>query len=241
MTTTNILPPRKLTEFEDIASFDDWWSQIECYYSKDEDFREFFTNPDFTWQSKTAPYRGLESEQKAANLNNLLRAIAMFTIGPYIRTNITDKATSLAGVKEEFLKFLEIESSGAIGAVSHHTSCFQGFYKHVVPHNPSFNDSPYQENATVASLRAYRSGPRGVPHGRPGFCDRGFQPRRSSQPKQKGSDCGNQSSSTNCEYCFIQSKTRNIDFNFNHPIAKCPEMAALHGFRQNATAQFENI
>ena len=49
MTTTNILPSRKLTEFEDIASFDDWWSQIECYYSKDEDFREFFTNPDFTW------------------------------------------------------------------------------------------------------------------------------------------------------------------------------------------------
>ena len=121
MTTSKIPPPRKLTESEDIASFDDWWSQIECYYSKDEDFREFFTSPDFTWQSKTAPYRGLESEQKAANLNNLLRAIAMFTVGPYIRTNITDKATSLAGVKEEFLKFLEIESSGAIGAVSPHT------------------------------------------------------------------------------------------------------------------------
>ena len=106
MTSTKISPPRKLTDFEDIASFDDWWSQIECYYSKDEDFREFFTNPDFTWQAKTAPYRGLESEQKAANLNNLLRAIAMFTVGPYIKTNITDKATSLAGVKEEFLKFL---------------------------------------------------------------------------------------------------------------------------------------
>ena len=158
MATTKILPPRKLTDFEDIASFDDWWSQIECYYSKDEDFREFFTSPDFTWQSKTAPYRGLESEQKAANLNNLLRAIAMFTVGPYIRTNITDKATSLAGVKEEFLKFLEIESSGAIGAVS--------------PYNLSLNDSPYQDQATVApalaSQDAYRSRPLGVPHGRAG-------------------------------------------------------------------------
>ena len=30
-------------------------------------------------------------------------------MGPYIKTNITDKATSLAGVKNEFLKFLEIE------------------------------------------------------------------------------------------------------------------------------------
>ena len=30
-------------------------------------------------------------------------------MGPYIKTNITDKATSLAGVKAEFLKFLQIE------------------------------------------------------------------------------------------------------------------------------------
>ena len=177
MTTTNIPPPRKLTESEDITSFDDWWSQIECYFSEDENFREFFTNPDFTWQSKNALYRGLESEQKAANLNNLLRAIAMFTVGPYIKTNITDKATSLVGVKEEFLKFLEIESSGAVGAVSPHASCFQGFDKHVAPLNPSFNDSPYQEKATIAYQEAYRSGPHEVVHGRPGFCERGFQSR----------------------------------------------------------------
>ena len=30
-------------------------------------------------------------------------------MGPYIKTNITDKATSLVEVKEEFLKFLQIE------------------------------------------------------------------------------------------------------------------------------------
>ena len=44
MTTTNIPPPRKLTESEDITSFDDWWFQIECYFSEDENFRELFTN-----------------------------------------------------------------------------------------------------------------------------------------------------------------------------------------------------
>ena len=106
MTTTKIPPPRKLTDSEDIDSFDDWWFQIECYYSRDENFREFFNTPDITWQSKSVRYRGLASEQKAGNLNSLLRAIATYTVGPYIKTNITDKATSLAEVKEEFLKFL---------------------------------------------------------------------------------------------------------------------------------------
>ena len=99
MSTTKIPPPRKLTELEDIDSFDDWWFQVECYYSRDEKFREFFNNPDFTWQSKSARYRGLGSEQKAGNLNSLLRAIATYTMGPYVKTNITDKATSLEQVK----------------------------------------------------------------------------------------------------------------------------------------------
>ena len=107
MTTTKIPPPRKLTESEDVASFDDWWFHIECYYGRDENFREFFDKPELTWKPKSALYRGLASEQKASNLNNLLRAIATYTVGPYIKANITDKATSLAEVKEEFLKFLQ--------------------------------------------------------------------------------------------------------------------------------------
>ena len=109
MTTTKIPPPRKLTESEDIDSFDDWWFQLECYYGKDENFREFINTPEFTWKPKSAQYRGLGSEQRARNLSNLLRAIATHTVGPYIKTNITDKATSIAEVKEEFLKFLQIE------------------------------------------------------------------------------------------------------------------------------------
>ena len=55
------------------------------------------------------PNRGLTSALKAANLTCLLRALANHAIGPYIKTNITDKAKSLDNVKNEFLKFLEIE------------------------------------------------------------------------------------------------------------------------------------
>ena len=109
MTTVKIPPPRKLTESEDIDSFDDWWFQAVCYYGRDENFKEFFDTPDFTWQAKSVPNRGLTSALKAANLTCLLRALATHAIGPYIKTNITDKAKSLDDVKNEFLKFLEIE------------------------------------------------------------------------------------------------------------------------------------
>ena len=150
-------------------------------------------------------------------------------------TELSAGSTVLATMVETLAKNIDnyistINALEAIGAVS--------------PHDPSFNDSPYLQETNIAYQAAYRSGPRGVPHGRPGFCDGGFQLSRSSQPKQKGSDCGNQSSSTNCEYCFIQSKTGNIDFNFNHPIAKCPEMAALHNFEDildDDTGNFEEI
>ena len=324
MTTSKIPPPRKLTESEDIDSFDDWWFQAVCYYGRDENFKEFFDTPDFTWQAKSVPNRGLTSALKAANLTCLLRALATHTIGPYIKTNITDKARSLDDVKNEFLKFLEIEvndfsalhwftiqrkqterplvffyrlryhmakhlvkrdaiiegvalladetlspslerlivmewlhrmdprliqfvqekfstelsagstvlatmvetlaknidsyiatlnASKAIGAVS--------------PPNPSSTDSPDQEKVTLAYQGAYRYDLRGGFHERSGFLDQGLQPRRGFHPRLKRSGREYQSSSSNCEYCFIQSKTRNVDF--NHPIARCPEMAALHG------------
>ena len=109
MTAVKIPPPRKLTESEDIDSFDEWWFQAVCYYGRDENFKEFFDTPDFTWQAKSVPNRGLTSALKAANLTCLLRALANYAIGPYIKTNITDKAKSLDDVKNEFLKFLEIE------------------------------------------------------------------------------------------------------------------------------------
>ena len=108
MSSTKIPPPRKLTDEENIDSFDDWWFQVECYYSRDENFREFFSQ-DSSWQSKVTVNRGLSSAQKALHLNCLLRAIATYSCGPYIKSNITDKATSLLEVKNEFLKFLQID------------------------------------------------------------------------------------------------------------------------------------
>ena len=42
MTTTKVQPPRKLTDEEDLDSFEDWWFQAECYYSRDQKFSEFF-------------------------------------------------------------------------------------------------------------------------------------------------------------------------------------------------------
>ena len=109
MTTSKIPPPRKLTESEDIDSFDDWWFQAVLYYGRDDNFKEFFENQDFSWQTKATENRGLANALKAANLTCLLRALATYAIGPYIKTNITEKAKSLDDVRNEFLKFLEIE------------------------------------------------------------------------------------------------------------------------------------
>ena len=314
MSTTKIPPPRKLSESEDIDSFDDWWFQVECYYGRDENFREIFNTPDFIWKSKSVRYRGLGSEQKAGNLNSLLRAIAMYTVGPYIKSNITDKATSLAEVKEEFLKFLEIEVNDLNAMTWFEIQRKQSqrplvFYhrlryhmmKHLVkknvtiagaalpgdeklspslerlivmewlhrmdtrlikfvqekfstelsagsnvlvtmvetlsknidsyitilntseaigavsPTNPSSNDSPCKNEVTVDYQGAYQPGTLGGFRGRASFHEQGFQPRRGFQPTQRGFGHGNPSSSSSCEYCYIQSKT-NVDF--NHPIAR---------------------
>ena len=75
MTTTKIPPPRKLTENEDNDSFDDFWFQVICYYSRDEAFKAFF-QPNFTWRASSVTNRGLSDSTKAANLNTLLRALA---------------------------------------------------------------------------------------------------------------------------------------------------------------------
>ena len=109
MTTTKVPPPRKLTENEDNDSFDDFWFQVTCYYSRDEAFKQIFDDPNFIWQAPDVLNRGLGDAKKAANLNTLLRALATYAAGPYIRTNILEKATSLQDVKKEFMKYLEID------------------------------------------------------------------------------------------------------------------------------------
>ena len=51
----------------------------------------------------------MATEQKAGNLNSLLRAIAAYTVVPYIKIDITYKAKSLEDIKNKFLKFLQID------------------------------------------------------------------------------------------------------------------------------------
>ena len=109
MTTTKVPPPRKLTENEDNDSFDDFWFQVTCYYSRDEAFKPIFDDPNLTWQAPNVTHRGLSDAKKAANLNTLLRALATYAAGPYIRTNILEKTRSLQDVKKEFMKYLEID------------------------------------------------------------------------------------------------------------------------------------
>ena len=109
MTTTKVPPPRKLTEQEDNDSFDDFWFQVVCYYGRDESFKPIFNNPEFSWQGVGVRHRGLEDATQAANLNTLLRALATYASGPYIRTNILENTTCLQDVKKEFMKFLEID------------------------------------------------------------------------------------------------------------------------------------
>ena len=108
MTTTKVQPPRKLTEDEDLDSFEDWWFQVECYYSRDAKFADFFDKK-LTWTSRSDRNRGLESAEVCSNLNTLLRALATYTSGPYVKNELLDATKSLKDVRRVFLKFLEIE------------------------------------------------------------------------------------------------------------------------------------
>ena len=98
MSTTKIQPPRKLTEEEDLDSFEDWWFQVECYYSRDVKFSEFFDDKKLTWQDRLVEHRGLPSADKATNLNTLLRALATYTSGPYVKNELLDTTRSLKDV-----------------------------------------------------------------------------------------------------------------------------------------------
>ena len=105
MTTTKVQPPRKLNEEEDLDSFEDWWFQIECYYSRDPKFSEFFDDKKKTWGPRSQAKRGLETDEKATNLNTLLRALATYSSGPYVKNELLDDTKSLNDVRRVFLKY----------------------------------------------------------------------------------------------------------------------------------------
>ena len=109
MTTTKVQPPRKLTDEEDLDSFEDWWFQAECYYSRDQKFSEFFDDENKTWGSRSDENRNLESAEEATNLNTLLRALATYSSGPYVKKELLDETRSLKDVRQVFLRYLEID------------------------------------------------------------------------------------------------------------------------------------
>ena len=111
MSTTKVPPPRKLTEKEDLDSFEDFWFQIETYYGRDPNFAQFINDPSFRWESMNVINRGLSDAATAAHLNTFLRALATYALGPYIKQNILQNVNSLSAVKREFMKLLEIDVS----------------------------------------------------------------------------------------------------------------------------------
>ena len=50
MSIAKLQPPRKLTDEEDLDSFEDWWFQVISYFSKDPNFKEILDNPTYSWQ-----------------------------------------------------------------------------------------------------------------------------------------------------------------------------------------------
>ena len=111
MSSTKVPPPRKLEEREDLDSFEDFWFQIETYYGRDPKFARFINDPSLRWLGKNILHRGLGDAESATNLNTLLRALATYALGPYIKNNILEKVSSLYEVKREFMKLLEIDLS----------------------------------------------------------------------------------------------------------------------------------
>ena len=132
-------------------------------------------------------------------------------------TVLSTMVETLAKNIDQYITVLNSSGSASVGAVSISS-----------PHNPSFicDDSTDEQEATIGYQSSFRGsgscghGFRGVG----GYRGRSSQSRRGSQ-SQRGR--GSHTTASYCEYCYIQSKTRNVDY--RHPIERCPEMAAMHG------------
>ena len=111
MSVAKIQPPRKLTDEEDLDTFEDWWFQFISYYCKDANFKTILEDANYTWQAPTVEHRGLATAALCTNLNSLLRSMATYAAGPYIKSSILNDTTCVADIKRTFMKFLEIELS----------------------------------------------------------------------------------------------------------------------------------
>lgn len=111
MSIAKIQPPRKLTDDEDLDTFEDWWFQFISYYCKDPSFKPILEDETVTWRAPSVQHRGLTTAAMCTNLNSLLRSMATYAAGPYIKSSILNDTTSVADIKRTFMKFLEIELS----------------------------------------------------------------------------------------------------------------------------------
>ena len=111
MSVAKLQPPRKLTDEEDLDTFEDWWFQFTSYFAKDANFKPILDDPNFTWQAITVENRGCASSEIHSNLTSLLRSMATYAAGPYIKDIIMKDTTCVSDVKREFMRFLEIELS----------------------------------------------------------------------------------------------------------------------------------
>jgi len=232
MTSTKIQPPRKLTEEETLDTFEDFWFQCECYYSRDPKFAPFFDDKNLTWRDRTVENRGLQNAETAANLNSLLRALATYTSGPYVRNELLDVTKSLIDVRKVFLKFLEID-------ITDHS--LPNYYSltrkpNLLPaqsFNPSMHSNPAltpQESEEMdGSVMFSRGGFNRGGFNRGGF-NRGNPSRqnRRYQPPQRPRFYNNRQSQglSRCEFCYMQSKGQGKSLDYNHNITNCPQMIA---------------
>ena len=53
MSVAKLQPPRKLTDEEDLDTFEDWWFQFISYFAKDRAFKVVLDDPNFTWGATT--------------------------------------------------------------------------------------------------------------------------------------------------------------------------------------------
>ena len=81
------------------------------YYCKDPNFKTILEDENFTWQVSSIEHRGCATAAICTNLNSLLRSMATYAAGPYIKTTILNDTKCVADIKRVFMKFLEIELS----------------------------------------------------------------------------------------------------------------------------------
>ena len=107
MSVSKLQPPRKLTDKEDLDTFEDWWFSSPTL----QKMKVVLDDPDFTWEATTVQNRGCTSTEICSKLTSLLRSMATYAAGPYIKDIIMKDTRCVSDVKRELRKFLEIELS----------------------------------------------------------------------------------------------------------------------------------